>query len=133
MSFLPLKRLFDRYYKDFSENSKNSLYYLFSGTEYSFPEEWNKEILKNALSIIPEKFSDHAIFLSIDDTIIEKYGHEFEKCSEIFDRNKNAFVNGYCLLSIVITIVTKNYIGYTLSKVHLGFKTWMPQKKSQQK
>lgn len=105
-----IKRLFDRYYKNFSKKSKNSLYYLFSDTEYSFPEEWNKEILRNTLSIIPEKYSDNTIFISIDDTIIEKYGHEFEKCSDIFNHNKNSFVNGYCLLSVVITIVTKKII-----------------------
>ena len=89
-----LKRVFEQYYKDFSEKSKNELYNLFGDTQYAFPYEWNKEILKKALALIPEKYSNHAIFLSIDDTIVEKYGTKFENCSDIFDHNKNAFVNG---------------------------------------
>lgn len=123
-----LRRLSNNYYNCFSGKSKSSLYYLFSGTEYSFPCEWNKQILIKALSIIPQEYYNHPIFLSIDDTIVEKYGTEFEKCSDIYDHNKNAFVNGYALLSLVMTIVTKTINGYSYIKVPLGFKTWIPKK-----
>ena len=115
--------------KIFQKNQKNELYNLFGDTQYAFPYEWNKEILKKALALIPVKYSNHAIFLSIDDKIVEKYGTKFENCSEIFDHNKNAFVNGYCLLSVVMTFPVEAYNITRLIKIPLRFKILIPKNK----
>ena len=44
-------------------------------------------MVRTALSLIPEKLLNHLIILSIDDTMVEKYGEHFENRAKLFDHD----------------------------------------------
>ena len=66
-----------------------------------------KNIVSIALSLIPEKLLNHLIILSIDDTMVEKYGEHFENREKLFDHARHNGANylyGHCFVSIMLSI-----------------------------
>ena len=66
-----------------------------------------KNIVKIALSLIPEKLLDRLIILSIDDTMVEKYGEHFENREKLFDHakhNGSNYLYGHCFIGIMLSI-----------------------------
>ena len=60
-----------------------------------------------ALGCIPSSLKDSAVFLSIDDTMVEKYGTKFQARSKLFDHaahNGSNYLDGHCFVSIMIHV-----------------------------
>ncbi|MDD6488451.1 MAG: hypothetical protein PUG48_01365 [Clostridia bacterium] len=79
--------------------------------------EWLKNIINMALSIIPLKLKEQPIILSVDDTMVEKYGENFENSELLFDHakhNGSNYLKGHCFISLMLSIpvLENNQIRY---------------------
>ena len=64
-------------------------------------------MVRTALSVIPEELIEQMIILSIDDTMVEKYGEHFENRELLFDHakhNGSNYLNGHCFVNIMLSI-----------------------------
>ena len=68
---------FEHFIRYISDNKLKSYYFTLNESKIDL-SQWIKSIVRIALSLIPEKLLDHLILLSIDDTMVEKYGEHFE-------------------------------------------------------
>lgn len=109
-----------------SSTSLNAYYYAL-GTASCDHSVWRKVTLKKALSIIPESLASQPVFLSVDDTMIEKFGKKFELCSKLYDHaahNGSNYLNGHCMVSILLSfpVWEKEKIRYL--SIPLGYRLW---------
>ena len=86
-----------------------------------------KNIIRIALTLIPEKLLGQLIVLSIDDTMVEKYGEHFENREKLFDHakhNGSNYLYGHCFVSIMLSIpVFDNGIIRYIS-FPVGYRMW---------
>lgn len=92
---------------------------------------WMMEIVKIALSVIPQKLKEQPIILSIDDTMVEKYGEKFENRELLFDHAKHNgfnYLKGHCFVSLMLSIpvLENNCIRYLSFPV--GYRMWTKEK-----
>jgi len=69
----------------------------------------------------------YAVFLSIDDTMVEKYGIKFQACSKLFDHaahNGSNYLNGHCFVSIMLHVPAESENGNIYLSVPLGYRLW---------
>lgn len=89
-----------------SETSLNAIYYSINDARYDY-HLWNDVTVQKSLAVIPKDLDSLPLLLSIDDTLIEKYGKKFEKCSTLFDHaahNGSNYLNGHCLVSLLLSV-----------------------------
>ena len=83
--------------------------------------------LSKALRVVPSQLLTQPLFLSIDDTMMEKKGEKFEFCSKLFDHaahNGSNYLNGHCMVNILLSfpILTDDSIRYL--SIPLGYWLW---------
>ena len=86
-----------------SDTSLNAYYYALK-TDRLDHESWRDVTLSKALKVVPQQLAVQPLFLSIDDTMVEKEGEKFELRSKLFDHaahNGSNYLNGHCLVSIL--------------------------------
>ena len=113
-----------------SDKKLKSYYFTLNKSKIDL-SKWMKNMVKMALSVIPEKLSDHLIILSIDDTMVEKYGEHFENRELLFDHaghNGSNYLNGHCFVSLMLSIPifdngTIRYISFPV-----GYRMWTKEK-----
>ena len=128
--FQSVKYCFDHFIENMSENKLKSYYFTLNESKIDL-SKWMKKMVKMALSVIPEKLSDHLIILSIDDTMVEKYGEHFENRELLFDHaghNGSNYLNGHCFVSLMLSIPiydnrTIRYISFPV-----GYRMWTKEK-----
>lgn len=62
--------------------------------------------MSKALKVVPKPLKFQPLFLSIDDTLVEKKGEKFELRSKLFDHavhNGSNYLNGHCMVSILLS------------------------------
>lgn len=111
----------------FSGRSLNCYYYTLNHGAFDHLK-WAAVTVKMSLSVIPKHLKDSAVFLSIDDTLVEKYGTKFQARSKLFDHaahNGSSYMNGHCFVSIVlyVPVAVKNGEIVYLS-VPLQYRLW---------
>lgn len=67
-----------------SDTSLNAYYYAIK-TDRLNHESWRDVTVSKALRAVPDRLKEQSLFLSIDDTVVEKKGEKFELCSRLFD------------------------------------------------
>lgn len=67
-----------------SGTSLNAYYYALK-TDRLAHEAWRDVTVSKALKTVPDQLKEQPIFLSIDDTLVEKEGKKFELRSRLFD------------------------------------------------
>ena len=70
---------------------------------------------------------DSSVFLSIDDTLVEKYGTKFQARSNLFDHaahNGSNYLKGHCFVSLMLHVPLKSADGITYLSVPLGYRLW---------
>ena len=80
-------------------------------------------MLEVALSLIPIGTEGQPIIISIDDTMVEKYGGQFEYRRKLFDHaahNDSYYFNGHCFVSMVISVpvidnISRHYISFPIT------------------
>ncbi len=82
-----------------------------------------------ALRLIPDSLESQPVFLCIDDTMVSKFGTEFENVSKLFDHaahNGSNYLNGHCFVSLMLCVPVwdrqKGKVHYL--SVPLGYCMW---------
>lgn len=109
-----------------SNTSLNAFYYALQTDAFEH-SAWNDVTTKKALSIVPEQLDSQSLFLSIDDTLIEKFGKKFEHSSKLFDHaahNGSNFLNGHCMVSLLLSFPVLSEQKMKYLSVPLGYRLW---------
>ena len=109
-----------------SDTSLNAYYYALK-TDRLDHESWRNVTLSKALKAVPGRLAAQPLFLSIDDTMVEKEGDKFELRSRLFDHaahNGSNYLNGHCMVSILLSfpVLEDGFIRYL--SVPLGYRLW---------
>lgn len=109
-----------------SDTSLNAYYYALK-TDRLDHGSWRDVTLSKALKIVPVQLQLQPLFLSIDDTMVEKEGEKFELRSKLFDHaahNGSNYLNGHCMVSILLSfpVLADGSIRYL--SVPLGYQLW---------
>ena len=109
-----------------SKTSLNAFYYTLQTDAFEH-SVWNEVTTKKALSVVPEQLDSQPLFLSIDDTLIEKFGKKFEHSSKLFDHaahNGSNFLNGHCMVSLLLSFPVLSEQKLQYLSVPLGYRLW---------
>ena len=109
-----------------SDTSLNAFYYTLKTDAYDH-SAWNDVTVSKAVRTVPGTLADQPIFLSIDDTMVEKYGTKFQVCSKLFDHaahNGSNYLNGHCFVSIMLHVPVQSADGTIYLSVPLGYRLW---------
>lgn len=109
-----------------SKTSLNAFYYMLQTDTFEH-FAWNDITTRKALSVIPKQLDVLPLFLSIDDTLIEKAGKKFEHVSKLFDHaahNGSNFLNGHCMVSLLLSfpVISEQNVQYL--SIPLGYRLW---------
>ena len=109
-----------------SDTSLNAYYYALK-TDRLGHGSWSGVTLSKALRAVPGQLAAQPLFLSIDDTMVEKEGEKFELRSRLFDHaahNGSNYLDGHCMVSILLSfpVLVDGYIRYL--SVPLGYRLW---------
>lgn len=112
-----------------TDKSLNSFYYSLGYADFDHLR-WMAVTARLALGCISPSLKDSAVFLSIDDTMVEKYGTKFQACSKLFDHaahNGSNYLNGHCFVSIMLHVPFQSADGIRYLSVPLGYRLWMKE------
>lgn len=109
-----------------SDTSLNAYYYALK-TDGLDHEVWRNVTVSKALRTVPGRLKEQPLFLSVDDTMVEKEGEKFELRSKLFDHaahNGSNYLNGHCMVSILLSfpVFVDGSIRYL--SVPLGYRLW---------
>ena len=109
-----------------SDTSLNAYYYALK-TDRLDHESWRNVTLSKALKAVPVHLAAQPLFLSIDDTMVEKEGDKFELRSRLFDHaahNGSNYPDGHCMVSILLSfpVLADGSIRYL--SVPPGYQLW---------
>lgn len=113
-----------------ADTSLNAFYYTLK-TDHFDHTVWNDVTTSKALSLIPESLQSQPVFLSIDDTMVEKSGDKFELCSKLYDHaahNGSNYLNGHCMVSLLISFPVFQDGKIQYLSVPLGYRLWDKEK-----
>lgn len=106
--------------------SLNSFYYTLGYAAFDHLR-WMAVTARLALGCIPLSLKGYAVFLSIDDTMVEKYGTKFQARSKLFDHaahNGSNYLNGHCFVSIMLHVPMESEDGIIYLSIPLGYRLW---------
>ena len=117
---------FEHFVQYISNHKLKSYYFTLNESKIDL-SQWMKNIIRIALSLIPEKLLDHLIILSIDDTMVEKYGEHFENRKKLFDHakhNGSNYLYGHCFVSIMLSIPVFDQGKIRYLSIPVGYRMW---------
>ena len=109
-----------------TDKSLNSFYYTLGYTAFDHLR-WMAVTARLALGCIPPSLKGFTIFLSIDDTMVGKYGAKFQACSKLFDHaahNGSSYLNDHCFVSIMLHVPFQSADGIIYLSIPLGYRLW---------
>lgn len=109
-----------------SGTSLNAYYYALK-TDRTDHASWRDVTASKALRAVPGQLEAQPLFLSIDDTMVEKDGKKFELCSKLFDHaahNGSNYLNGHCMVSILLSFPVMGGGCIRYLSVPLGYRLW---------
>ena len=114
-----------------SNKKLNTYYHSLKGSKLNL-DDWAKQLIKIAISLIPENCK-YPIFLIIDDTLVSKFGKFFEGISKLYDHsahNGETYINGHCFVCLVLMIPVQipfsNKLKYI--RIPICFRMWKTEK-----
>lgn len=117
---------YEHFIQEVSDRKLKSYYYALNESRLNI-DDWLIAMVRTAVSLIPENLSKQSLILSIDDTMIEKYGRHFEYCSSLFDHaahNGSSYLNGHCMVSLMISVplIAGDKLRYI--SIPVGYRMW---------
>jgi len=109
-----------------SGTSLNAYYYALKTDRLDHAPWWGVTVSK-ALKTVPAQLETQPLFLSIDDTMVEKKGEKFELRSKLFDHaahNGSNYLNGHCMVSILLSFPVLSDGSIRYLSVPLGYRLW---------
>ncbi len=107
--------------------SLNSFYHTLGQAPFDHLQ-WGSVTARYALDTVPDALKGSSVFLSIDDTMVEKYGTKFEARSKLFDHaahNGSNHLDGHCFVSVMLHVPAPSPDGIIYLSVPLGYRLWM--------
>jgi len=109
-----------------SGTSLNAYYYALKADRPDHGS-WRDVTVSKAIKAVPRQLDTQPLFLSIDDTLVEKEGEKFELRPKLFDHaahNGSNYLDGHCMVSILLSfpVLESNSIRYL--SVPLGYQLW---------
>lgn len=109
-----------------SDTSLNAYYYALK-TDSLDHGAWRDVTVSKALRTVPDQLKGQPLFLSIDDTMVEKEGSKFELRSRLFDHaahNGSNYLNGHCMVSTLLSFPVMAGGSIRYLSVPLGYQLW---------
>ena len=117
---------FEHFIQYISDNKLKSYYFTLNESKIDL-SEWIRNMVRIALSLMPESLQSQLILLSIDDTMVEKYGEHFENREKLFDHarhNGSNYLNGHCFVSIMLSIPVFDQGKIRYLSFPIGYRMW---------
>ena len=121
-----VSRNYNDFIQDVSEYKLKSYYYALNESRLEI-DEWLIAMVRIAISLTAENLSEQSVILSIDDTLIEKYGEHFEYRSRLFDHaahNGSSYLNGHCMVSLMISVPLMIGDKFRYISLPVGYRMW---------
>lgn len=80
-----------------------------------------------ALNLVADELKSQPIFLCLDDTMVSKFGKQFENVSKLFDHaahNGSNYLNGHCFVSLMLCVPVWKEDKMVYLSVPLGYRMW---------
>jgi len=113
-----------------ADTSLNAFYYTLKTDRYDHTS-WNDVTTSKALHLVPDALHKQPLFLSIDDTMVEKFGKRFELCSRLYDHaahNGSSYLNGHCMVSLLLSFPIFQDGKILYLSIPLGYCLWDKEK-----
>ena len=113
-----------------SDTSLNTFYYALKTDTYDH-SAWNDITVSKAVRVVPASLDEQPLFLSIDDTMVEKSGRHFELCSKLYDHaahNGSHYLNGHCIVSLLLSFPVYQDGKILYLSVPVGCRLWDKEK-----
>jgi hypothetical protein len=113
-----------------SDTSLNTFYHTLKTDAYDH-SLWNDVTVSKAVRTIPASLEEQPLFLSIDDTMVEKSGGHFELCSKLYDHaahNGSNYLNGHCMVSLLLSFPVYQNGKIPYLSVPVGHRLWDKEK-----
>ncbi len=113
-----------------SGTSLNAFYYTLKTDAYDH-SVWNDVTVSKAVRAVPGSLEEQPLFLSIDDTMVEKSGKHFELCSKLYDHaahNGSHYLNGHCMVSLLLSFPVCQDGKIRYLSVPVGYRLWDKEK-----
>lgn len=111
--------------------SLNAMYYLFRHAKNVDPDRFAKVTMRIVLSLIPEELRGERIFLSLDDSLVPKFGTCFECVKRLFDHADHTgqpYKNGHCFVCLNVSVLMGYRDGSPMYlTVPLRYQMWKPE------
>lgn len=125
-----IKFNYEHFINEISEYGLKSYYYTMNESRIDLCD-WMKHLTENALSVINEQSKLQPIILSIDDTMIEKFGQKFENYTKLFDHaahNGSNYLNGHCFVSLLLSVPVQEATNRRYLSIPVGYRMWTKEK-----
>lgn len=109
-----------------TNKSSNSFYYTLGHAAFDHLR-WMAVTARLTLGCVPLSLKGSTVFLSIDDTMVEKYGTKFQARSKLFDHathNGSNYLSGHCFVSIMLHVPLESADGTIYLSVPLCYRLW---------
>ena len=123
--FQSVKYSFEHFINEVSQFQLKSFYYTLNEGKVELAD-WMKNLMILALSLLPGS-SSQPVVLSVDDTLVEKYGKQFAHWSKLFDhtaRNGSSYLNGHCFVCLEMSLPVQNSSGCRYVSFPLACRMW---------
>ena len=125
-----IRFLFRHFLKDAAPASQNCYYRACKHPGIDFQQIVRTNV-ETALAVTPKELKDEPVFLSVDDTMVAKFGKRFEDAAILFDHSDHTghpYVNGHCFVSLTICVPAV-LVTHGISRIHyvsvpVGYKMW---------
>ena len=128
--FQSVKYNYEQFIEYISDKKLKSYYFTLNESKIDV-DKWLQNMVRTALTVIPEKLSEQTIILSIDDTMVEKYGEHFENRELLFDHakhNGSNYLDGHCFVSIMLSIPVLENEKIRYLSFPTGYRMWTKEK-----
>lgn len=113
-----------------TDTSLNAFYYTLKTDTYDH-SVWNDVTVSKAVRVVPGPLENQPLFLSIDDTMVEKFGRHFELCSKLYNHaahNGSNYLNGHCMVSLLLSFPVYQDEKILYLSVPVGYRLWDKEK-----
>ena len=120
------RSLYRHFLSGITARSLNAFYYACSYAKADCSVFMNVTA-KLALRLVPADLRSQPLFLCIDDTMVSKFGKQFEDVSKLFDHaahNGSNYLNGHCFVSLMLCVPVWDRDRISYLAVPLGYRIW---------
>jgi len=117
---------YEHFIQNVSDFKLKSYYYALNESRLDI-DDWLLKMVHTAVSLIPDCLKEQPVILSVDDTMTEKSGEQFEYCSVLFDHaahNGSSYLNGHCFVSLMISVPVMENDKIRYLSVPVGYRMW---------